>query len=249
MEVYAEAPAQRRGDQSGPRCRADQGEFGQIEFNRTRRRPLPDHQIKLEILHRGIENLFNRRVKAMNLVNEEHVAFFKIGEQRGQIARLFDHRPGRGFDLRAHLAGDYSGHCGLAETRRPIEQHMIQRLAARAGGLDEDAQIVLDLLLADVFAQDLRAQREFNLLLIIRCVSTDEAEFIFRYFYYFVARHQIYLLFSSIEPSRWSHVPEWLITLPTFSTIVSALFQSSHLKLLSTLLPQPFPPPPSDNRD
>src|SRR5262249_41963139 len=96
MEVYAEAPAQRRGDQSRPRRRADQREFGQIEFHRTRRRTLPDHQIKLEILHRGIENLFNRRMKAMNLVNEEHVALFEISEQCRQIARLFYHGPGRG---------------------------------------------------------------------------------------------------------------------------------------------------------
>src|SRR5262245_31003973 len=105
MEVYAEAPAQRRGDQSGARRSPDQREFGQIEFHRPRRRPLPDHQIKLEILHRGIENLFNRRMKAMNLVNEEHVAFFEISEQCCQIASLLDHRTGRAFDLRAHLAG------------------------------------------------------------------------------------------------------------------------------------------------
>src|SRR5262245_42745507 len=178
MEVYAEAPAQRRGDQSGPRRRADQREFGQIEFHRTRRRPLPDHQIELEILHRWIQNLFNRRMKAMNLVNEEDVTFFKIGEQCGQIARLFDHRPGRGFDLRAHLAGYDLSERRFAQARRPVEQHVIQRFVARKSGFDEDAQVVLDLLLADVFAQDLWAQREFDLLLVVYGDAADKARFV-----------------------------------------------------------------------
>ena len=47
----------------------------------------------------------------------------------------------------------------LAEARRPDEQHMIERLAALAGGLDEHLQIGARLRLADEFGQFLRTQR------------------------------------------------------------------------------------------
>jgi hypothetical protein len=50
---------------------------------------------------------------------------------------------------------------------------VIQCLAARAGGFDKDAQVVLDLLLAYVFAQDLGAQREFDLLLVVHGDAAD----------------------------------------------------------------------------
>src|SRR5262249_39703463 len=76
---------------------------------------------------------------------------------------------------------------------------MIQRLAARAGGLDEDTQVVLNLLLADVFAQDLRAQREFDLLLVVHGDAADKTRFVRRYF--LIRRHHNCFLHRS-RPTR-----------------------------------------------
>lgn len=65
----------------------DEREVGQIEANRSRGRPLPHHNIEREILERGIEHFLDHAVQAMNLVDEENVALFKIREDCRQVAR------------------------------------------------------------------------------------------------------------------------------------------------------------------
>src|SRR5215475_5571734 len=108
---------------------------------------------------------------------------------------------------------------------------MIQSFAARERGFDEDAQIVFDLLLADVFAQELGAQGEFDLLVLIKRAAADQTRFIFRIgCSWFFARHN-------------------LVTLPTFSVIVSAQPQNSRPGSHSTRPIPPSPPTLSDNRD
>src|SRR6202011_1447001 len=49
-----------------------------------------------------------------------------------------------------------------AQSRRPVEQHMIQRLATAPRRLDRDRNILFDALLADVFVQPLRTDAGFN---------------------------------------------------------------------------------------
>src|ERR1700722_2963358 len=51
----------------------------------------------------------------------------------------------------------------LAETGRPDEQHVIERLAARFGGLDEDAEILARRFLTGEIGEELRADRCFVL--------------------------------------------------------------------------------------
>jgi hypothetical protein len=55
----------------------------------------------------------------------------QVGEQRREIARLGDHRAGRGAEADAQFARDDLRQRRLAEAGRAEEQHMIQRLAAR----------------------------------------------------------------------------------------------------------------------
>ena len=86
----AETIAQRRGEKAGPRRRADERELGEIDPDRTRRRPLADDEIELEILHRRIEDFLDRRIEAVDLIDEQNVALFEIGEQRRKIAGLGD---------------------------------------------------------------------------------------------------------------------------------------------------------------
>ena len=132
--------------------------FARSMRDRARRRPLADDEVELEILHRRIEDFLDRRVEAMDLVDEQHVAVFEIGEQRREIARLGDDRAGGGLEVDAQLARHDLRQRRLAEAGRAGEQHMVQRLAARLGRLDEDAQVLLGLGLADEFLQPLRPQ-------------------------------------------------------------------------------------------
>ena len=54
---------------------------------RARRRPLPDDDVELEVLHRRIEHLLDDAVQAVDLVDEEHVAALEVGEDRREVAR------------------------------------------------------------------------------------------------------------------------------------------------------------------
>ena len=155
----AEAVAQRIGEQARARGRADQRELREIDLHRARRRPLADDQVELEVLHRRIEDLLDRRIEPVDLVDEQHVALFQIGEQRREVAGLGDHRAGGGAEVHAELARDDLRQRGLAEPRRADEQHVVERLVARARRLDEHRQIGARLLLADELGEPLRPQR------------------------------------------------------------------------------------------
>ena len=113
----------------GARGRADQRELGEVDLHRARRRPLADDQVELEVLHRRIEDFLDRRIEPVDLVDEQHVALFEIGEQRREVAGLGDHRPGGGAEIDAQLARHDLRQRRLAEPGRPDEQHMVERLA------------------------------------------------------------------------------------------------------------------------
>ena len=102
----------------------------------------------------------------MDLVDEQHVVRLQIGELRGKIARLLDHRPGGGAEAHAHLARHDLRQRRLAEAGRAVEQHVVERLAARLGGGDEDLQVLADLLLADEIVERLRTQRQLGRILL-----------------------------------------------------------------------------------
>ncbi len=160
----AEAVAQRRRQQSLPSRRTDQGEARQIDADRTRRRTFADHQVERAVLHRRIEHLLDRRIEAVDLVDEQDVAVLEIGQQRREVARLGDDRARGGAEADPHLAGEDSGERRLAEPGRAVEQHMVERLAAAFRGVDEHAQILARRLLADELVEALRPKRRVGIL-------------------------------------------------------------------------------------
>ena len=94
----------------------------------------------------------------MHLVNEEDVAATQIGENRCQVSGPLDGGTGGDLEAHVHLTGaDVSQGC-LSQPGRAVEQDMVQRLAAPPGGLDQDAQVVLDAILPLEFGQRLRTQ-------------------------------------------------------------------------------------------
>ena len=100
----------------------------------------------------------------MNLVDEQDVAILEVGQQRGQIARLGDDRPGRRAKAHAHFARDDLRERRLAQPRRAEKQHMVERIAPRLRRLDEHAQIVARRLLTDEFVERFGAQRRVDIL-------------------------------------------------------------------------------------
>src|SRR5687768_4221151 len=117
MENDAEASTQWRSDQTGTRCRANQSELRYFEFDGTGSGALTDQQIQLIVFHRRVQLFFQRRQQTMDLVDEEDVAFLKVGKQSRDVAGFFDCRAGGRFQFRAHLVGDDVCERGFAEAR------------------------------------------------------------------------------------------------------------------------------------
>ena len=101
----------------------------------------------------------------MDLVHKQNVVFTEIGQQRRQVPGLFDGGAGGDADVHPHLGGDDACQRGLAQARRAMEQHMVQRLRPAAGRLDEDGQVLLGLLLADVLPQGVGPQGQLAAVL------------------------------------------------------------------------------------
>ena len=171
----AEAVAERRGQQSRARRRADQRERLQVELDRARGRSLADHDVELEVFHRRIEDLLDDRAQAMDLVDEQHVVRLQVRQQRRQVAGALDHRSGRLPQAHAQLVRDDVRERGLAETRRAEDQHVIERLASVARGLDEDLHLRLDGRLADVVRKLLRAHGAVERGFVALCVCRYDA--------------------------------------------------------------------------
>ena len=97
----------------------------------------------------------------MNLVDEEHVVWLKRGEQSCQVAGLVEH--GAGGYLKPYLqfiGYDIAEGC-LAESRRAVEQCVVERLATILGCLHKHLEIVHHLVLAMKVIEGQRAQGVF----------------------------------------------------------------------------------------
>ena len=155
----AEAVAQRGRQQAGAGGGADQRERRQVDAHAARGGAVADDQVELEILHRRIQHFLDRRLQAVDLVDEQHVFRLQVGQDRGEVAGLGDHRAGGGAEADAQLARDDLRERGLAEAGRAVQQHVVERLAAVLGGLDEDRQVLARGLLAGEVGEGLRPQR------------------------------------------------------------------------------------------
>jgi hypothetical protein len=149
----AEAVAQGRGQQPGARGGADQGERRQVELDGARRRPLADHDVELEVLHRRVQHLLHHRAQPVDLVDEQHVAGLEVGQQRGEVAGFSSTGPG---GLAQGHPISWAMMCAsvvLPSPGRAEDQRVVQRLAATAGGADEDLHLLAHRRLADVLAE------------------------------------------------------------------------------------------------
>ena len=157
----AEALSQGIGDEAGARRRADEGEGRQLDAHGPRARPLADHEVELKILHRRVEDFLDRRLEPVHLVDEQYVPGLEIGQDGGKIAGPQYDRPGSGVKADTEFAGDDLGQGRLAETRRPRQHDVIERLGAAGGGGDEHPEVVAHLGLAGELGKGPRAKGRF----------------------------------------------------------------------------------------
>jgi len=67
------------------------------------------------------------------------------------------------------------GKGGLAEAGRAVEEQVVERLAALFGSVYGDAEVVLELLLADELVQPPRPQRDIDRLFFVLRLAGDDA--------------------------------------------------------------------------
>ena len=76
----------------------------------------------------------------------------------GEVSRTLEGGTAGAADLGLHLAREHERECGLAESRRPGQEDMVERLAAQARGLHQDLQVLTEPILADELGQPSRPQ-------------------------------------------------------------------------------------------
>ena len=77
--------------------------------------------------------------------------------------------------MNAHLIGDDPRQRRLAQSRRPVEKDMIQRIMTLFRRLDVDFQIFLHFCLPDIIIQILRTQGSFDLHVLLNQVCLDHS--------------------------------------------------------------------------
>ena len=136
--------------------------------------PLPDDDVEPEVLERRVEHLFDGAAQPVDLVDEENVARLERGEDRRHVALPLEAGPGDAADADAELLTDDVREARLAEAGRADEQHVVERLLARARCLKRDLELLLDALLADELVEPARAQRPLELVLLRRQRGCEE---------------------------------------------------------------------------
>jgi len=104
----------------------------------------------------------------VDLVDEQHVVPFEVGQDRGQVLRFFQHRPRGLTQVHAEFGRDDVAECRLAQTGRAEQQHVVQRLLALARRPDEDFELLARLGLAHILIQVLGPQRALERIFAAR---------------------------------------------------------------------------------
>ena len=158
-EGHPEAVAQRCRQKTGARRRPDESEGRQVERERPRGRSLADDDVEPEVLQRGIEDLLDRPVDAVDLVDEEHVPGLERRQDRRHVALALERGAGDRADADVELLADDLRERRLAEPGRADEKDVVEGLVAGLRRGQGDRELLLDALLADEVGEAARAER------------------------------------------------------------------------------------------
>ena len=140
---------------------------GRSSVQRPGSGPLADHDVEPEVLERRVEDLLDRAVNAMDLVDEQHVALLERGQDRGHVALALERRAGHRAQPHPELLADDLGERRLAEAGRADEQHVVESLAARLRGLEHDRELFLRPLLPHEVGEPAGTERGLELLVLL----------------------------------------------------------------------------------
>ena len=101
---------------------------------------LIDDDVEFEIFHRRIKVFLDGFLKAMDLVDEQNVAFLEVGQQTGEVGGFLDGGSTGCLEGRTHRLGENVGEGGFAETGWTAQQDMVESLAALPGRLDGEQE-------------------------------------------------------------------------------------------------------------
>ena len=158
MMRNAEAAAQRLREQPRTRGGANQRERFQRQRDNARVHAAVHREVHAVFLHRGINIFLHARGQAMDFIYEQHVARLHARERAHQIARLGQRGTAGDIGARTHLRGNHMRQRCLAKSGRTVQQHMINRLIARARGVQRNANALHQRGLSYVFIKRARTQ-------------------------------------------------------------------------------------------
>jgi len=152
MQINTKTGTQRRSQQTAAGSSTHHRKRIQVNLNAPCRRTFIYHDINAVILHCRVQVLFHNWRKPVNFIDKQHIIRFQTGKHSRQIARFIEHRTGSNLKTNSQFIGNNIGKRRFSQSRRPVQQYMIQRLATQAGCFNEDTQIVHHLILsAEVF--------------------------------------------------------------------------------------------------
>ncbi len=99
----------------------------------------------------------------MDLVDEQDVAGFKLGEDGGEVSGPLEGRPRRDVEFGVHLGGDDVGEGGLAESWWTGKEEVVGGFAACTGCLQHYPQVALQLRLANEVVETAGPQSDLDL--------------------------------------------------------------------------------------
>ena len=76
----------------------------------------------------------------MNLVYKQHVTLVEVGKQSRKVARLLNCGAGGDTDIYSQLVRDNARERGLAQSRRAVEENVVEGFVANLRRLDVNAQ-------------------------------------------------------------------------------------------------------------
>ncbi len=102
----------------------------------------------------------------MNLVDEKHVAFLQVCENRCEVTGLFKYGARGDMNLCSHFRRNNMRKGGLAETWRAKEQNVIKGFPTITGSMDEDSKIRHQALLPDELFEAFGTKSLFDRLFV-----------------------------------------------------------------------------------
>ena len=164
MQIDSETGTQWSCKQTASRCCSHEGKRIQVYLDAASRRTLIYHDVDAVILHRRIEILLYHRRKSVDFIDKEHIVGLQRGKDSRQIARLIKHRTRCNLESYAQFVGDDVAQRGLTQSRRTMEERMVERFATIFGSLNKDLEIFHHAILSAEIRKLQRAQRLLEFL-------------------------------------------------------------------------------------